>query len=116
MLCYLISLSVFKEHPFRDEPLLFYQFVEVKLSPDPPKPRHRWSSLLFHSHRPHTPKAGEVGGIEDVLTNGRPRSGSSFTLSPRSSRSSLSSLLEECFDTIAALGPETLIYATLMKE
>lgn len=48
------------------------------------------------------------------LSNGRPRSGSSF--SSRSSRSSLSSLLEECFDTITALGPETLIYATLSKE
>ena len=36
--------------------------------------------------------------------------------SPSSSpRSSITSLLEECFDVISQLGPESLIFATLMK-
>ena len=39
--------------------------------------------------------------------------GGSPTSSPRSS---LSSLLEDCFELIAQLGPEALIYATLMKR
>ncbi len=60
---------------------------------------------------------GKMGDLsETAVTNGRPRSTSSFSTSPRSSRSSISSILEECFDTIAHLGPETLIYATLRKE
>ena len=36
--------------------------------------------------------------------------------SPTSSpRSSLTSLLEECFELISQLGPEALIFSTLMK-
>ena len=37
--------------------------------------------------------------------------------SPTSSpRSSITSLLEECFDVISQLGPESLIFSTLMKK
>lgn len=121
--------SVNKEHPFRDEAHLFYKFIDLKLES---RPYQRWSSssMLGHSHRHtstlshphpltlhHARPDGDSCSMEDLtgekLSNGRPRSGSSFSSSPRSS---LSSLLEECFDTIASLAPETLIYATLKME
>ena len=97
-----ISHAVTNSHPFRDDGQLLYQFVDRPIVSDS-HPARRWSSLL-------------TGGADDKLSNGRPRSSSSVTSSPRSSRSSLTSILDECFDTIAALGPEVLIYATLRKE
>ena len=97
-----LCFAVHKEHPFRDEPSLFYQFVERRVRQDPHGTR-RWSSSV------HNPGGG-------MLINGRPRSMSSVASSPRSSRSSVSSILDECFDTIASLGPEALIFATLRKR
>ncbi len=141
MWCVCVCVCVFvcavnKEHPFRDEAHLFYRFVDLKA--DLSSEQRRWSTSSHHSHHHHTHRhsqhhpsylqharadssEGGSGGLtEDLtgekLTNGRPRSRSSFSSSPRSSRGSLSSLLEECFDTIAALGPDVLIYATLRKE
>ena len=113
-----------KEHPFRDEAHLFYRFVDLKREISLEQRRWSISSNHRHSHcqsQPHLlSQAGERGSTEELtgekLSNGRPRSQSSFSSSPRSSRGSLLSLLEECFDTIAALGPDVLIYATLRKE
>ena len=59
---------------------------------------------------------GVEGEVGSRLANGRPRSASSVASSPRSSRSSLTSILDECFDTISQLGPEVLILAILKKE
>ena len=101
-LSFLSPNAVTSSHPFRDDDQLLYQFVDRPIVSDSRHGR-RWSSLL--------------GGLTDEkLPNGRPRSSSSVASSPRSSRSSLTSILDECFDTIAALGPEVLIYATLRKE
>ena len=100
--CCSILILVTNSHPFRDDDQLLYQFVDRPIVADS-RPGRRWSSLL--------------GGLGDEkLPNGRPRSSSSIASSPRSSRSSLTSILDGCFDTIAALGPEVLIYATLRKE
>ena len=70
----------------------------------------------------------------DALVNGRPRlehlvitswlhhcvannrSASSVGAESLSSRGSIHSVLEECFDTISRLSPEVLILATLTKE
>ena len=124
---YLCPPPVNKEHPFRDEAHLFYRFMEIEV--ESVAPAHRWSSYsmlggrhslshssLSHLHPlslHHTHMEGDDCSTEDLTGESRTRSTSSFSSSPRGS---LSSLLEECFDTIAALGPETLIYATLKKE
>ena len=100
----LVSL-VTNSHPFRDDDQLLYHFVNRPLvTASSSRQARRWSSLM------------EGVTMDDKLPNGRPRSSSSVASSPRSSRSSLTSILDECFDTIAALGPEVLIYATLRKE
>ena len=44
------------------------------------------------------------------------RSATSVGMGSRSSRGSIGSVLEECFDTISRLSPEVLILATLAKE
>jgi len=122
--------AVNREYPFRDEAHLFYRFVDLKR--DISLEQRRWSTSSHHSnHRhshcqsqshllSHAGSNGDAGSTEELtgekLSNGRPRSQSSFSSSPRSSRGSLLSLLEECFDTIATLGPDVLIYATLRKE
>ena len=96
---------VTNSHPFRDDEQLLYQFVNRPLvTASSSRHARRWSSLM------------EGVAMDDKLPNGRPRSSCSVASSPRSSRSSLTSILDECFDTIAALGPEVLIYATLRKE
>ena len=51
--------------------------------------------------------------ISSGVEGGGGGGGGSPTSSPRSS---LSSLLEDCFELIAQLGPEALIYATLIKR
>ena len=52
--------------------------------------------------------------LHHCVTNNR--SASSAGAESRSSRGSLHSVLEECFDTISRLSPEVLILATLAKE
>ena len=121
--CYRVSSpTVHKEHPFRDDTQLFYQFSEKKSRPRSDSvPAYAFKLLggissHFLGVGPSPTVLGGDGEVGSRLANGRPRSASSVASSPRSSRSSLSSILDECFDTIAQLGPEVLIYATLNKE
>lgn len=115
-----ILKHVHKEHPFRDDPQLFYQFTDRK-----PRPRSDsvpayafkiLGSISSHFLGPPSHVLMGEGEVGSRLANGRPRSSSSIASSPRSSRSSLTSILDECFDTIAQLGPEVLILAILGKE
>lgn len=104
--CWLSLPTVNNEHPFRDDSQLYYRFKDHKSVPHESRPTKRWSFFTRGFRRQAS---------EEDITNGRPVSFTSITSSPRSSRSSLTSILDECFDTIAALGPETIIYATLRK-
>lgn len=83
---------VLKEHDFKDDPQIFYQFVE----------HHR-------KRRAATVKPSSSVSSQDG-TSKRARSASS------ADRCSVSSLLDECFDTIAHLGPEAMLYAVLAKS
>ena len=92
----LFLTAVLKEHQFKDDPQIYYQFFE---------PRRK---------RAATTKPSSSSSLsQDMAAMKRVRSGSS---ADRGSRSSVSSLLDECFDTIAHLGPEALLYAVLAKR
>ncbi len=106
-LCITHTATVNNEHAFRDDSHLLYRFKDQKAVPHESRSK-RWSFFTrgFRSG----------GHLPEEDSNGHRVSMTSITSSPRSSRSSISSILDECFDTIAALGPETIIYATLKKE
>ena len=84
-------VPVLKEHDFKDDPLIFYQFVE-------------------HRRRAATVKPSSSASLQEGVATKRVRSASS------TDRSSVSSLLDDCFDTIAHLGPEAMLYAVLAKR
>lgn len=92
---------VLKEHDFRDDPQIFYQFVE-----------HRKKRATVKQAPPSTTvkQAPPSTSSLDGGATKRERSVSS------ADRSSVSSLLDECFDTIAHLGPEAMLYAILAKS
>ena len=94
-------VPVLKEHDFRDDPQIFYQFVE-----------HRKKRATVKQAPPSTTvkQAPPSTSSLDGGATKRERSVSS------ADRSSVSSLLDECFDTIAHLGPEAMLYAILAKR
>ncbi|CAI7996578.1 Rap guanine nucleotide exchange factor 4 [Geodia barretti] len=124
-----------KVHPFLDDPQLFYKFCDLNSSSSSSSSSERSAPLvggrlqqlmnLFSFSRNSTPSASPApsptprrrpNSGEDAIVNGRPRSASSVGAESRSSRGSIHSVLEECFDTISRLSPEVLILATLAKE
>lgn len=117
----LLSLLVLSEHQFTDDSQVLYQFVE--------RPLPEGARLL--PARPLSPTAAPPdmrtrAQSSDSLVLGSPvnvreihlrQSSITEASSPSSSpRSSVASLLEECFDVIAQHGPEALIFSTLMKQ
>ncbi len=106
-----LSPAVHNEQLFKDDTHVFYEFDRSRR----PRSSSFPSSKIFRLSWGPSQQNGEEDSLNP--SGGRQRSSSSSIISsPRSSRSSLTSVLDECFDTITQLGPEVLIYATLLKE
>jgi Rap guanine nucleotide exchange factor 4 len=118
LLCEGIIEHVLNDHQFYDDDNIFYRFVDrdipdsAKLLIRPTSPGNE-SKLKLTANRESVTDSPEMSRSSTFASI----SSSGVENSPGSSpRSSISSLLEECFELISQLGPETLIYSTILKD